>query len=178
MACLSIAALVKECGAEGSVGGSDKVYMVAHNDLAVVSGTSVYSMVNDEVTEIGLDSGKTFVEIALLKSTSGLNIEFTKNDQTASNYFTHTFTLVLGGMTKANYQFVESVRFQPVVVLLKTRTNKWFVVGLNGQLELSALTGGSGVAEGDLNGYTLTFSGIDGKQPLHVNDLIVADLIG
>jgi hypothetical protein len=178
MACASLVALPRACGAEGVLGGSEKLYMIAHKDLVVVSGTTVYTTAsNGTVNEIGLASGKTFVEIGLLKSTAGLNLEYTNNPQTGSSYFTNTLTTVLAGMSVENRAFVDSVKNQPVVALLKTRTGKYFVTGLNGQFEVSAITGGTGVAEGDLNGYNLTFSGIDGFQPFLVDESIIDDLI-
>jgi len=178
MACSSLTSLPRACG-EGVVGGLEKLYMIAFQDLAPVSGsTEVYSVSTDGiVNEVGLQSGKTFVEVGLLKSTAGLKEALTKNNQTGTSFLTQTFTLVLSNITTTNRTWVESVMDQPVAVLVKSRTGKFFVAGLNGQFELSALESGTGTAEGDLMGYSLTFSGIDTKLVPQVDDTIITDII-
>lgn len=179
MACSSLVALPRACGAEGTVGGVDKLYMIAFNDLAAVSGgTEVYGAAsNGVVNNIGLDAGKTFVEIGLLQSTAGLNEEMTKDNTKGIAFFTQTATVVLAGISPENRTFVESVLNQPVAVLFKAKTGNFYVAGLSGSMELSALTGGLGVAPTDANGYTLTFTGISTKLIPQVDSTIVPSLI-
>lgn len=179
MACTSLVSLQRACGAEGGMGGSEKLYMIAYNDLAVVTGTTVYTTSGSGVVnDIGLASGKTFVEIEGLPKTTGFNFEHVKNTATNSDYFNNTLPIVLGDLSAENSAFVDSIRNQPVVALIKTRTKKWFAIGLNGQFEESATTGGSGVGLDDLNGYNVTFSGADTLKPLQVDETIIAGLIG
>lgn len=181
MACSSLVALARACGAEGLVGGVGSLYIIAFADTAVPSGSTngnIYTVsTGGLVSDIGLASGKNFVEVGLLKSTAGLNEELTKNTQTGSAYLTQTLTLVLADLSSENKAFAESVLNQPVVVIVKSRTGKYYAAGLNGQLELSALTGGTGTAEGDLLGYNLTFSGIDTKLIPQVDPTIISDLL-
>ena len=40
MACISLTALPLTCGAEGNMGGLEKVYMLAAKDLAPTTGTA------------------------------------------------------------------------------------------------------------------------------------------
>lgn len=181
MACPSLIALPRACGTAGIMAGLEKVYMIAFNDLAVPQGQTtdeVYTeSVNGMISAIGLDSSKSFAEVGLLKSTAGLNEKLTKDSKTGTAFLTQTFTLVLPDLTADNRIFVNSVMNQPVAVLIKTRTGRFYVAGLNGQLELADMDGGTGTAEGDLNGYNLTFNGIDTKLISQVDPTIVADLI-
>jgi hypothetical protein len=178
MACISLVALPRACGTEGILGGTEKLYMIAYKDLNVVSGTTVYTTASSgAVNQIGLDTAKKFVEIGLLKSTTGLNFEYVNNPQTGSSYFTNTLTLVLGNLSVENKAFVDSVKNQPVAIILKARTGKYFVTGLNGQFEVSAITGGTGVSEGDLNGYNITFSGVDGDTAKLVDETIIPTVV-
>ncbi len=181
MACPSLQALPRACGTEGVVAGVEKVFMITFNDLAVPTGSTVDEVyttsTNGMVDAIGLVATKKYVGIDLLKSTSGLDEALTKDTKTGTSYMTQTFKLVLSDLTSDNKTFIESVLNQPVSVLLKTKTGKYFVAGLNGQMELSALEGGTGTAEGDLIGYNLTFTGISTKMITQVDPTIVADLI-
>lgn len=163
MACSSLAALPRVCS-DGVIGGVEKVWMIAFNDLNPLSGsgiTDVYSAsTNGIVTQIGFDSGKKYVEIGLLKSTSGMNEALTKDNTKGVSFYTQTFTLVLSDLTVENTAFIKSVTNQPVSIIYKTRTGKYFVAGLNGQMEVTTVTGGSGIAEADAIGHTITFAGI------------------
>jgi hypothetical protein len=177
MACNSIAALPREC-TQGVLGGVQSFWIIAHKDLEAISGTDVYTVDTDGfVDEIGLASGKTYVTVGLLKSTAGATTEMTKNDQTGVNFFTNTMTLVLSDITKENLDFIKTVRNQPVSILMKTRTDKYVVYGLNGQLEISAMTGGTGVQEPDLSGFSLTFSGIERQPAILVQPALVPTII-
>ncbi|WP_316841368.1 hypothetical protein [Pedobacter gandavensis] len=162
MACSSLITLVKNCGSEGLIAGVQKLYMVSANDLISVSGSTgaSYSVdTNGIVNAIGLGAEKKFVEIGIIKNTTGLNEEFTINEN-GTNYSTETLTLKLADITVENKKFVDSVRGQEVAVIVKSRTGKFYTVGLNGLMKLSALSGGLGLAEGDDIGYNLTFSGV------------------
>lgn len=179
MACSSLIELARACGAEGVVAGLEKLYMVAYSDLEPNGTTNLtYSAAtNGVINDIFLASGKTYVEVGLLKSTAGVTETLTKNAQNGVSFFTQSMTVVLSDLTNENRLWVESVLNQPVSFLLKTRTGKYFVGGLNGQFELSAAEGGTGIAEDSLIGYTLTFTGVSTKLITQVNPSIISDLI-
>jgi hypothetical protein len=182
MACTSLVALPRACGASGVVAGTEKLYIISYNDLTPTgSSGNVYTTTTVSgstlISDINVATGKNYVEIGLLKSTAGLNEEMTKNLQNGITYFTQTLTVVLADITTANQQFVESVIHQPVSVVLKTRTGNYYAAGLNGQLELSKLTGGTGIQEGDLIGYQLEFSGVSKDLIRMVDPTILAGLL-
>lgn len=178
MACNSLVSLPRVCP-EGVLAGVEKVYIIAFKDLKVLSGSTDVFATNTggTVTQIGLQSGKTYVEIGLLKSTSGLNEALTKNNQNGTSFFTQTFTLVLSDLTTENHKFIKDVQNQPVSVLYRSRTGKWYAAGLNGQFEVSAIEGGTGVAEEDLIGYTITFNGISTTvAPIVLDSVVTASI--
>lgn len=178
MACASLTALPRACGTEGIVAGLEKLYMISFSDLTIGDDGKTYTIAeNGMVSDISVTVAKLFTEVGLLKSTAGLNEALTKNAQNGTAFFTQTFTLVLSDLTVENKKFVESVLNQPVAILIRTRTGKYFTTGLNGQFELATLEGGTGIAEGDLTGYTLTFTGIDTKLVPQVDPTIVASLL-
>lgn len=181
MACISLAALPRACGAEGVLAGLEKLYAISFIDLAVPTGATngdVYTTsTGGLISAIGLDSGKKFVEIGLLKSSAGLSETLTKDSTKGISYLTQSFTMVLADLTSDNKTFVEGVMNQPIAIIVKSRTGKFYAAGLNGQLELSALESGTGTAEGDTIGYTLTFSGISTKLIPQVDSTIISTLI-
>ncbi len=181
MACPSLIALPRVCGSAGIVGGVNKLYAVSFADLAVPEGATtdeVYTMsVAGMVNEIGLDASKKFIEIGLLPASASLAETLTKEKSNGSSFMTQTFTMVLSDMNAENRAFVETVMNQPVAIIIKTKSKKYFVAGLNGDFELSAIEGGTGTAQGDLVGYTLTFTGTDSMLIPQVDPTIISDLI-
>jgi hypothetical protein len=181
-ACVSVAALARACGTDGVAAGIEQLYIIAFKDLAPISGdagTPIYATAsNGMVSNIGLADTKSYVKIDLLKSTSGFKDPMTKNNQNGTLFYTPEMNLVLSDLTIENRNFILSVQNQPVSMLYLNRTGKYFVVGLNGQFELSALEGGTGTAEADLIGSTLTFSGIDTVPMRQVELALVPTLLG
>ncbi|GAA4326224.1 hypothetical protein GCM10023184_14790 [Flaviaesturariibacter amylovorans] len=157
------------------VGGLEKLYMISYSDL---SGQTPYTATSGGViSNISLVSGKKYVEVGLLKSTAGIKEVMTKNPQDGTLYFTQSLTVVIADVNATNKAWVESVQNQPVSVLVKSRTGKYFVLGLNGQLEMNSLEGGLGTAESDLVGYTIGFEGVSTKLIPIVDDTLIASLI-
>jgi hypothetical protein len=178
MACNSLSALPRVC-AEGVLAGVEKVYIIAYKDLEPINSgtTDVYSATTaGTIVQIAVVSGKSYVEIGLLKSTSGLNEAMTKDNTKGTSFFTQTFTIVLSDLTTENSQFIKNVSNQAVSILYRSRTGKWFAVGLNGQFEVSGIEGGTGVAEADLIGHTLTFNGISTTVAPIMLDSLAASL--
>jgi hypothetical protein len=177
MACNSLLPLPRACG-EGIIGGLERFWIIAFKDLEKLAGTDeVFSAsTSGIVNQIGVVSGKTFVEVGLVKSSSGVSQELTK-DNMGISFFTQTLTLVLSDLTIANQEFVENVVNQPVAIIYKTRNDKYFVVGLNGQFEVSAIQGGTGVAETDMTGFNITMAGISRKPAPFLDTTILDSLI-
>ena len=180
MACSSITSLPRACST-GIMAGLAEVYMIAYNDLqSITPGTSaVYSTAsNGVVNNVGLVTNKNFVLIGTLKSTAGLKETLNKDVQKGIYFFNQNLSIFLSDLTLENIAFIQSVLYQPVSVLLKSRTKKYFIIGLNGLFELTAIDGGTGTAEGDTIGYNLIFQGISRKLAALVDDSIIPILLG
>lgn len=181
MACASLTALLKTCGNTGVIGGLEKMYAIAFADLEPVSGSTtgdVYTVsTGGLVSDIGVKTAKSFVEVGLLKSSSSLAESMTKDPTKAVLYFTQTFSLVLAEMTQENKAWVESVMNQPIVIIVKSRNGKFYVAGLNGLMEASKIDSTTGAAEGDGNSYTLEFTGIDTQLVKQVDPTLIPTLL-
>jgi hypothetical protein len=181
MACTSLVALPRACGAEGIVAGVQELYIISYADLAPasgVAGTPVYTVTTGGViSDIGLDASKKYVQVGLLKQTSGFKETLAKNTQNGTAVWNQELPVTLADLTSENRVFINSVLNQPVSIMVKTFSGKYFVAGLNGQFEVSAGEGGTGTAITDLMGYTLTFSGFDTLPISMVDASLIAELI-
>ena len=179
MACPSLVALARDCqGAQ--IGGAETIYAISFKDLVPVSSatTEVYSASsNNIVISVGTSGSTKFVKIAVAKNTAGFTESLKKDLTTGTNYIEQKVTIDVQGLSTENRNFVESVRYQPIALLVKTRTKKWFLIGADGELELSALEAGIGVKADDGQGYKMTFDGVSANLALPVDSTIIASIV-
>lgn len=159
MACESILTVSLVCS-DSLMAGVSKVYLIAAKDLSASSGSTYTLATNGMINNIGVASGKTFVEIGVLKNTAGGNETGVFNEN-ATRYKTVEVPLQITDITADSEKFIDSVFTQDVAGILKSASGKYFAFGLQGGIKLSAYTKSLGVASSDLIGYTLTFSGND-----------------
>lgn len=177
MACNSLVAITRVCGTS-IVPGSEKLWMIAYKDLYPISGTDVYTLSSNLVNAIGITgSTVSYVEIGYLRDSAGFDSEGTIDPTKGVAFSTNTLTFKLGDLSVDNQLFLESVMTQPVSAILKLRTGRYYVLGLKGQLQLSAFQATSGKAAADEVSYTLTFNEIDGIVPRQVDPSIINSLI-
>lgn len=169
MACLSLTSLPLVCGSEGVIAGVSRLYMIAHKDLKAVTGSPFPYVIatSGVVNEISLQTGKTFVEVGLIKNTSGINETGVFNEN-GTSYSTVELTLSLLDITAENITFVNSVKRQDVAAIAQDKQGRYYAIGFNGGLRTSALTATTGTADADAIGYNLTFTGNDtfGLKPV------------
>ena len=158
MACESITAYAKECSSVA--GGVQKLWLINYADLT----SYTTSETTGEVTAMVLGVGKSFKSIGIIKNTVGITETFTKTVETGTSEITTELTLVVSQITTSSRKFVQSLaNGGEIIAVIQLRSGNKIVAGLDGGLEVTSVVGGSGVAGGDLNGYTITFSGIENE---------------
>lgn len=178
MACVSLIELIRACGAAGVMGGADELLVMSFADAkALGADGKIYTMTAGIVSDIGRVATKKFVTVSMPTETGGLAEALTKNIQNGSSFFTQTLTLVLQKLSVENRDFILSVIDQPIVVIVRTPNGKYFAGGLGGRLQLTTADGGTGIAAGDLQGRTLTFTGNEDTPFPEVDAALIAELI-
>jgi len=161
--CLSITELLsaQNCG-EDLIAGISKLYMIAYQDLKALTGTPFpYSQATGGViSAIGLQTGKHFVEIGLLKDTTGLNVTGVFNEN-GTRYKTVDLAVTLQGITAENSAWVDNVSGQEIAVIVLDKSGVYYTAGLRGNLKMNGYTGGLGTAPSDDKGFKLTFQSND-----------------
>lgn len=179
MACNSIIAINRVCGTS-LIPGSEKLWMIAHKDLYAISGDDVYQVSatgsNTWVTSIGVTASKSYVNVGYLRDTASFTGEGTIDPARGVAFSTNTLTFKLGDLSLENQSFLETVLTQPVSAILKLRTGKYYVLGLNGLFQLSAFSVVTGAGPADEVSYTLTFNEIDGIVPRQVNPALISSI--
>lgn len=180
MSCLkTLTKYTRDC--KGTSGGVSKLFMISNSDLGVIAGTlSPYSVdaTGNLIDEISVAAGKKFVPVGLLKNTVGLVENFAKTAETNAFEITTELTLVIGNISTESRTFVQNlIEAGEVSAIIQLRSGRFIAVGLDGYTEVSAIAGGTGTAGADLNGYTITISGVENELVRLVDPTIVPALV-
>lgn len=178
MACSSITSVARLCGTS-LIPGTEKLWMVAFKDLYNVSGTSVYTVGTSSslVTSIGLTGSIKYQEIGFLRDSAGFDAAGTVDPTKGVAFSKNTMTFKLGDLSVTNQTFLETVMAQPVSAIFKSRTGKYYVMGLSGQLQCSGFSVTNGKSASDEVSYSITFDEIDTIVPRQVDSTYVTGII-
>lgn len=180
MSCLkTLTKYTKDC--KGATAGVQKLWMISNSDLGTVVGKlQAYDVdaTGQMIDEIALASGKKFVNVGLLKNTVGVVENFAKTQETNAYEITTELTLVVAGISTNSRKFVtDLIDAGEVSAIIQLKSGKFIALGLDGYTEVTAVAGGSGVAGADLNGYTITISGVETELLKLVDPAIIPTIV-
>lgn len=113
-----------------------------------------------------------FRKYELDKEESSFNDDPTPGSNRGTIFYTPAITFILSKLDVAKRNEMQLLAKNRVVAIVETReaTPTYWLIGATNGLDLSAGTGGSGTAAADLNGYTLTFNGMEPNPMVQVSD--------
>lgn len=154
---------------EPSFGGIKEVYVALYDDVASVSVDST----SHKITGITMEnSGVTFHEYKLLKSTGGLTSTLNTNE-TSTSYFTNEVTLQFMKMETSKRMEIMALMMSACVVIVKDANNKYWYLGKDNYVECSAGSATTGTAASDANHYELTLSDTSAELPYEVDETVM-----
>ena len=161
MSCALTTGFALDC--KDAIGG---VKSIRFGTVASWSALSATVNSSGEVTAIG-SASTVFYKYAALKETSMLTEPMVATTATGGLHYTPQVTIVLSRLSTAKRNEIRLLaknRLVAIVELMQEESvgvSEYYVVGVSNGLELTEGVSGSGTAAADLNGYTLTFSGIE-----------------
>lgn len=169
MACALTQNYVLDC--RDSLGGLKSVLFIEAGNIATVTeATGV-------VTAITLAVGKFFYKYELIKETSSFTETVTASVQNGTVFYAQELTVILNKLQANTRNEILLLAQNSLVAIAEDRNGKYWMLGQNGGLDMSAGTSASGVATGDRSGYELTFSGQEKALAPEVSSAIIAALI-
>lgn len=145
-----------ELDCRNSVGGIEEIYVTEFQNKNTLTETSGI------ITAFTLLSGKRFWTYQLEKE----NAEATETAQVSVEngtvFFDQSINVTLKKWTAAKRNKVNLLQQNRVMIIAKYRTGTYVLYGKTAGLDLTVIESKSGKAYGDLNGFTLTFTG---KEP-------------
>lgn len=154
-----------------SLGGIVEVYFTeAANVTSVTEASGV-------ITTITKATGKRFWKYELVKDTSMMNQTLTASVQNGTVFYAQELQIVLNKLqTNTRNEILLLAQNSLVAVVKDSNSNYWYLGKTRG-IDLTAGTAGTGTAQGDRSGFTLTFSGSEPALAPSVTSSIIAGLI-
>jgi hypothetical protein len=158
-----------------SVGGIKEVYILGDRSKVTVT------IVKDAITDITLDSGAVshkFLPYKFRKQTGSMISTINTSEENGTTFVQTDVTLVFHKMEAKKRLEIASLMVGDCAMLVKDGNNKYWYLGLDEPVTLTAGTAGTGTAKGDKNGYDLTLTDLSDTLPYEVSEEIATEIIG
>lgn len=175
MACSNILYGHNAAGACKIIGGVETVYIANSDDVTAVGTTGPSPVTQINSFTMGATSD-FFYEFKQIQETSSLTMTPTANVQNYSLFYDCVLTLVFTDYNAELRYVVKSLADNNLVAVVKLRSGEYLYVGQELGLDINGGEGGSGVAAGDRNGFSLTFRSVESNPPLTLDPTFVASV--
>lgn len=158
-----------------SVGGIKEVYILGDRSKVTVT------ILQDTITDITLDTGTVqhkFLPYKFRKQTGSMISTINTSEENGTTFVQTDVTLVFHKMEAKKRLEIASLMVGDCAMLVKDGNNKYWYLGLDEPVTLTAGTAGTGTAKGDKNGYDLTLTDLSDTLPYEVSASIAEEVIG
>lgn len=158
---------------KSSVGGLDALYLINYGDYSASDIT--YDVTNtDMINDINSVSNIYKFE---LKGANSFEQTITSSRDNGTTFVEQTLTVTLKQQSAAKHKLVKLLAYGRPHIIVRTRANQYFLAGLERGMDMATGTISNGTAMGDLNGYTLTFTGMENIPANFLNCSTEAGLV-
>lgn len=155
-----------------SVGGIKEVYILGDRSDATVT------VVSDAITAITLKDSDKFLPYKFRKQTGSMVSTINTSEENGTTFVQTDVTLVFHKMEAKKRLEISALMVGDCAMLVKDGNNKYWYLGLDEAVTLTAGTAGTGTAKGDKNGYDLTLTDLSNTLPYEVSEAIATTIIG
>ena len=171
MGCKTLSGMGLDC--RESVGGIKEVYILGDRSEATVT------VANDAITTIALSVGSDkFLPYKFRKQTGSMVSTINTSEENGTTFVQTDVTLVFHKMEAKKRLEISALMVGDCAMLVKDGNDKYWFLGFDEPVTLTAGTAGTGTAKGDKNGYDLTLTDLSNTLPYEVSKTIAEGLIG
>ena len=158
-----------------SVGGIKEVYILGdRSDI-----TFPITIANDAITAIALKEGSDkFLPYKFRKQTGSMVSTINTSEENGTTFVQTDVTLVFHKMEAKKRLEISALMVGDCAMLVKDGNDKYWFLGFDEPVTLTAGTAGTGTAKGDKNGYDLTLTDLSNTLPYEVSKAIAEGIIG
>ena len=156
MACDITHGRLEQC--KDVVGGLQAIYILNYGEFDPTTDVT-YSGTTDEITAIALTTPSTPIYKFELKGTNSFETTITSSRENGTTFFEQVLAVTLKKQDVQTHKEVKLLTYGRPNIVVRTNANQFFMAGLVRGMDVTAGTIGNGTALGDMNGYSLTFTG-------------------
>ena len=168
MACSLTSGYVLDC--KDSLGGIVDVMFMASGEL------TSYTEASGVVTAITKGAGKKFFKYALVKGTSSLTENINASVENGTIFYQQELTMIINKLQVAVRNELLLLAKNLLVAIVHDSNDAYWIIGLKNGIDITAGNAGTGTAQGDRSGYTLTFTGKEPALAQQVSSSIIVAL--
>jgi hypothetical protein len=169
MACALTQGYTLDC--RESLGGIKAVWLIAHANVSSVTEASGI------VSAITKAAGKVFYKYELVKNTGALTETITASVENGTVFYAQELTVVLNKLQANTRNEILLLAKNTLMAVVQDANDKYWLLGRYSGLDVTGGTAATGTAQGDRNGYSLTFTGGEKELSPEVNSGIIAGLV-
>lgn len=156
---------------DSQMGGIDVVYAINYAD---VEGLTLTTGV---ITAVTLATGKYFNTYEFRKQSGSLTCTYNVDDVAGVKYVAGELALRFAKMETAKRTSFMALCNGELACIVKDTNGKYWYLGYNRPVTMTAATGETGTNFTDPNQYTITLSSMDNEMPYEVSDSIIENLL-
>ena len=163
-----------------NAGGVNKIYIADFDNVtAFTTGAATAPLIGDWIDSITMAATTQFYEIKTNKNVCNFTEDAAIDMTNGTTFFNQVVNIVLSRRETTKRDFIEKLtagQKQLVLIVLDSNGNYWYFGQVEGAY-VTAITGGSGTAKADANGYSITLTAMEADQAYQVDPTIVSALI-
>ena len=142
------------------VGGLSTIYVLNYGLYDAVQDVTYSAVVGQEdlITAIALTPATPIYKFEL-KGTNSFETTITSSRENGTTFFEQVLAIMLKKQDVATHKEIKLLTYGRPNIIVRTNANQFFIAGLARGMDVTAGTIGNGTALGDMNGYSLTFTG-------------------
>lgn len=165
----TLSAISKDCNA--NIGGIKRVLLANSDDVTAVT------IASEIVTAITMASSKKFLEFAFRPNTGSMTTNAQVSDSGASPYWQTDVVMAFNRLETAKSVAIKALAQADLIGIVEDMNGKYWLVGFENPLNISAGAAASGTQRGDRNGYDITLTDVASELPHEVDSTIIAGLL-
>lgn len=153
-----------------NIGGLKSVWFISANDVTTITETSGL------VSTITKAAGKVFYKYQLVRNTSSFTTTIAGSTENGTVVYNQELLIVINKMQVSVRNEILLLAQNNLIAVIEDQNGKYWLAGKLNGLDLTAGTAGTGLAQSDRNGYSLTFTGGERALPPEVSSGIISGL--
>ena len=167
MSCTITAGFGLQC--KDGIGGIKKIYL---NAQSLFAGELTIDAPTEMIT--ASSSAASLFEFILPKSTGSFTEEVASSVDNGTIFYTQTVTASFHKLSYQRRKQLELIAQNRLFVVVLDNNDNYWVVGYEDGAEVTAASTMTGVAKGDMNGYTITFTADSKNKAYRIEDGVFA----